>query len=209
MKIEVTNISKSIRGVSILNKISLSFIGGNIYGLIGRNGSGKTMLLRAIAGLIVPDEGTISVNGKLLHKDISFPENMGILIEAPTFLNYMTGLDNLALLAEIRNIVTIDEIKKYMEQFGLDPSLKLPVRKYSLGMRQKLGVIQAIMENPKILILDEPFNALDEISIRLLQNMLLQYKKSGKIIIVTSHHKDDIVPLCDDIYQMSNGEIIG
>lgn len=208
MKIEVSNVSKTIRGISILEKINLTFKDGTIYGLIGKNGSGKTMLLRTISGLVVPTEGTISINRKLLHKDISFPENMGILIETPTFLNYLTGLDNLVLLAEIRNIVTIDVIKKYMEQFGLDPNLKLPVRKYSLGMKQKLGVIQAIMENPDILILDEPFNALDEISVKTLQDLLLQYKKSGKLIIVTSHHKDDIVPLCDNIYQMSDGKIM-
>lgn len=208
MKIEVSNVSKVIRGVSILDKISLTLTDGTIYGLIGKNGSGKTMLLRTIAGLVVPTEGTISVNGRLLHKEISFPGNMGILIETPTFLNYLTGLDNLSLLAEIRGVVTVDEIKKYMEQFGLDPNLKLPVRKYSLGMKQKLGVIQAIMENPEILILDEPFNALDETSIKILQNMLLQYKKAGKLIVVTSHHKDDIVPLCDNIYQISDGRII-
>ena len=161
MKIEVKDYSKVLRNIPILNSINLTLTSGCIYGLVGKNGCGKTMLLRAIAGLIIPTSGEVLVDGKCLHKDISFPPDMGILIENPLFLEYLTGLDNLKMLAEIRGIATVESIKDYMQQLGLDPSLKPPVRKYSLGMKQKLGIIQAIMENPELLILDEPFNALD------------------------------------------------
>ena len=132
---------------------------------------------------------------------------MGILIENPVFLEYLTGLDNLKMLAEIQGIATEESIKAHMQQLGLDPSLRLPVRKYSLGMKQKLGIIQAIMENPKLLILDEPFNALDAESVSKLQEILLEYKNEGKMIVMTSHHMEEIEKLCDVIVFMEDGKL--
>lgn len=207
MKIEVKDYSKVLRNVSILDSVNITLTSGSIYGLVGKNGCGKTMFLRAIAGLIVPTSGEVLVDGKRLHKDISFPPEMGILIENPVFLEYLTGLDNLKLLAEIQGIATEESIKAYMQQLGLDPSLRLPVRKYSLGMKQKLGIIQAIMENPKLLILDEPFNALDAESVSKLQEILLEYKNEGKMIVMTSHHMEEIEKLCDVIVFMEDGKL--
>ncbi|MDE7224272.1 MAG: ATP-binding cassette domain-containing protein [Acetatifactor sp.] len=208
MEIEVSNLSKQIRGITILDRITLHFESGNIYGIIGQNGSGKTMLLRAIAGLIIPSEGTIMVDGKILGKDISFPQDIGILIERPEFLGYLSGLENLKLLAEIKGMISDENIKKYMEWFDLDPLSKKSVRKYSLGMKQKLGIIQAIMENQQLLVLDEPFNALDEKSVDKFRTLLLDYKDEGRLIILTSHHKEDISSLCDYTYRLEEGRIL-
>lgn len=207
MNIKVKNVSKRIRGITILSDVSMNMSSGKIYGVVGQNGCGKSMLLRTIAGLIVPTEGVVEVDDKVLHKDISFPEKMGILIEVPSFLDYLSGFENLKLLATIQNIISVEEIKEYMKMFGLNPDEKKPVRKYSLGMKQKLGIIQAIMENPDLLILDEPFNALDEDSVSTLQKLVLSYKAKGKIVVVTSHHKEEINAVCDCIYQMKNGQI--
>lgn len=207
MQIQVCNLSKTIRGSAVLNDISLQFESGNIYGIIGQNGSGKTMLLRAISGLIVPSSGKVMVDGKVLNKDICFPPDIGILIEHPEFLGHLSGFDNLKLLAEIKNITTEEEIKQYMKWFGLDPDFKKPVRKYSQGMKQKLGIIQAIMEKQQILILDESFNALDENTVDKFRQLLLEYKKEGRLVILTSHNKEDISSLCDFTYQIREGSI--
>lgn len=207
MDIKISNLSKRFRSAEVLRGINLQFESGKIYGIVGTNGSGKTMLLRAIAGLIFPSEGTIVVDDKVLHKQIDFPPEMGILIEKPEFLKNLTGFENLKLLAEVKKIVSDAKIKEYMIQFGLNPNDKKTVRKYSLGMRQKLGIIQAIMENQQLLILDEPFNGLDEGAVEMLRNMLRQYKKEGRLIIITSHHKEDIEALCDDTYKIVDGSI--
>lgn len=208
MEIEVSDLSKRIHGITILDHVSLHFESGNIYGIVGQNGSGKTMLLRALAGLIAASEGKVIVDGKVLGKEISFPQDVGILIEKPEFLGYLSGLDNLRLLAEIKGIISEEEIKKYMRLFDLDPLSKKTVRKYSLGMKQKLGIIQAIMENQQLLILDEPFNALDEKSVEKLHTIFLEYKKEGRLIILTSHHKEDIDSLCDYTYKMEEGRML-
>ena len=192
----------------VLKDISCEFVSGNIYGIVGKNGSGKTMLLREIAGLIRPTKGSISVDGKTLHHDISFPPNLGLIIEKPDFLNYLTGFENLKMLAEIRHRVADDKIKTLMTKFSLEPNSKQTVKKYSLGMKQKIGIIQAIMENPDILILDEPFNALDEDTVLLVRNLLLQYRKDGKLIVITSHHREDIDAICNHIYRMEEGQLI-
>ena len=189
MRIDVTNLSKIIRGSVILDNISIHFESGHIYGIIGKNGSGKTMLLRAISGLIVPSSGVVYVDGKALGTEISFPPEIGILIEKPEFLGHLSGFENL-------------------NYFDLDPEEKKPVRKYSQGMKQKLGIIQAIMENQKLLVLDEPFNALDEKSVKLFRELLIEYKKQEKLIILTSHNKEDIESLCDHTYQIQSGQII-
>lgn len=160
MDITVNNVTKIIKGNTVLSDINLEFHSGKIYGIVGKNGSGKTMLLRILAGLIWPTEGTVSVDRQELHKDISFPPDMGIIIEKPELLEQLTGLENLKLLAEIKGIVSEEQIIDFMNLFSLDPKSKKTLRKYSIGMKQKIGIIQAIMEGQRLLILDEPFNEL-------------------------------------------------
>ena len=191
MRIDVTNLSKIIRGSVILDNISIHFESGHIYGIIGKNGSGKTMLLRAISGLIVPSSGVVYVDGKALGTEISFPPEIGILIEKPEFLGHLSGFENLKMLSEIKGSISDANIAEY-----------------SQGMKQKLGIIQAIMENQKLLVLDEPFNALDEKSVKLFRELLIEYKKQEKLIILTSHNKEDIESLCDHTYQIQSGQII-
>lgn len=208
MIIKIEDLSKTIKGVNVLEHIELELSGGSIYGVVGQNGSGKTMLLRAIAGLIRPTSGKIYIDDKQLHKELSFPPEMGILIEKPELLNHLTGMENLMLLAGIRNVISKDQIKAYMKSFGLDPASKKTVKKYSLGMKQKLGIIQAIMEAPELMILDEPFNALDEATVQMLYKMFKEYKEAGKLLILTSHHREDIEMLCDKIIKLQEGKVI-
>lgn len=207
MQIEVKNLSKEFHHNTVLEDITLDFISGNIYGIVGGNGSGKTMLLRAICGLIVPTNGEILINQKRLHKGISYLPNLGLLIEKPEFLSYLSGFDNLKLLAEINDVIDDEKIKEYMEMFELNADDKKPIRKYSLGMKQKIGIIQAIMEDPQCLVLDEAFNALDEKSVDLLRQILLKFRDEDKLIIITSHHREDIQTLCDYTYEICAGKI--
>lgn len=208
MKIEIVGLSKKLAGIDVLNDINLSFESGKIYGLVGGNGCGKTMLLRAISGLLIPTEGEILVDGKRLIKDISFPPKMGLMIENPTFINYLTGYENLKLLASQNHLCTETDIRNWMNEFGISEKADIQVRKYSLGMKQKLGIIQAVMEDPDFLILDEPFNALDENSVDYVRRLLMKFREKGKVIILTSHHKEDIEMLCDGVYKMSEGKIV-
>lgn len=209
MIIRIEDLSKNIKGACVLDHINLELSSGNIYGLVGQNGSGKTMLLRAIAGLIQPTSGKVYVDDMQLHKELSFPPEMGILIEKPELLNHLTGMENLLLLAEIRNVVSREQIEAYMKRFGLDSTSRKTVKKYSLGMKQKLGIIQAIMENPELLILDEPFNALDEATVQMLYGVFKEYKDAGKLLILTSHHKEDIEMLCDKLIKLESGKAQG
>ena len=206
--IRLNHVTKSFRGAAVLRDICLEFRSGGIYGIVGENGSGKTMLLRAVSGLIVPSSGTVTVDGAVLHRDISFPPEIGILIEKPEFLGHLSGLKNLSLLAEIRSVISTEKIADLMRLFALDPGSPKPMRKYSLGMRQKIGIIQAIMEDQKILVLDEAFNSLDEYTVGLLRELLLAYKKQGKLIILTSHNSEDIACLCDCVHRISGGRIV-
>ncbi len=208
MKIRVEAVTKKLSGRVVLKNVNYIFESGNIYGIVGKNGSGKTMLLRTIVGLIKPTEGKIYIDDQQLGSDIDFLPNVGLIIEKPQFLNYLTGLDNLKLLAEIKDIVNEEQIKEYMEMFSLESECKLPMKKYSLGMQQKIGIIQAIMENPDVLVLDEPFNALDEGSVNKVFELLFKYKEEGKLIILTSHHKDDIEKVCNKIVTMCDGEVV-
>lgn len=178
--INVRDINLILGKTQILKDINVTFEAGKIHGLIGRNGSGKTMLMKCICGFIRPTSGEITVNGKRVGRDVDFPEDMGIIIETPGFIPYYSGYKNLKLLAGLNNRIGKDEIRNSMEQVGLDPDLQRHVRKYSLGMRQRLGLVQAIMENPKILILDEPFNGLDKDGVMEMREYLLSYKKQGK-----------------------------
>lgn len=208
MNIKIENFTKEIKGVRILEDITVEFGSGKIYGLVGKNGSGKTMLLRAVSGLIRPTKGSVIVDGKYLHKDISFPQDMGIIIEKPDLLNYLTGFENLSLLAKINNKISKDEIENWMKKFSLDPKSKQVLKKYSLGMKQKIGIIQAIMEDQQLLVLDEPFNALDQDTVEMLRVLLKKYKDDGKLIIITSHHSEDIDILCDEIIFIEEGKLI-
>ena len=208
MYIQISDMSKEIKGVKVLDNINIRFEGGKIYGLQGKNGSGKTMLMRSICGLIIPTEGTIDINGKILHKDISFPQSIGALIENPAFLSSYTGFQNLKLLSQIQNRSGDVEIESALRLVGLDPHDRRTYKKYSLGMKQKLGIACAIMENPDIIILDEPINALDEAGVNLIRNILIQRKLMGAIIILVCHDKEELELLSDEIIKIESGRIV-
>lgn len=203
--IEITNLSLIIKKTEILKKINISFEKGKIHGLIGRNGSGKTMLMKCICGFIKPTDGEIIVNEKRIGKDCDFPDSVGIIIETPGFIPYYSGYKNLKLLADLNKKINKEQIKSAMKQVGLDPDLKRHVKKYSLGMRQRLGLAQAIMENPDILILDEPMNGLDKDGVADMREYLLNLKAQGKTILIASHSTEDIEILCDTVCEMDKG----
>lgn len=203
--IEIKELDLSIKKTEILKKVSVSFEQGKIHGLIGRNGSGKTMLMKCICGFIRPTSGTICVNGREVGKACDFPENIGIIIETPGFIPYYSGFKNLKLIADLNKKADTEQIKRAMSQVGLDPTLKRHVVKYSLGMRQRLGLAQAIMENPDILILDEPMNGLDKEGVEDMRKYLLDFKTQGKTILIASHSSEDIEVLCDTVHEMDKG----
>ena len=208
MDIKITDVNKTIKKAPILRDINLEFTGGKVYGLRGKNGSGKTMLMRAICGLITPDSGIIDIDGKILGKDISFPESIGVLIKNPSFIGNYTGFKNLKVLASIQNRIGDEQIRKALEDIGLDPDDKRTYRKYSLGMKQKLGIAAAVMENPDIIILDEPINALDDVSVEKVHDILEEQKKRGAVIIIACHDKEELDQLSDEIIEISDGRII-
>lgn len=203
--IDVRNVTKRYRTNEVLKAVSLTCEVGKIYGLVGRNGSGKTVLLKSICGLVVPTSGEVRVWGKLVGKDIDFPEDIGFIIESPGFILQESGLSNLKHLASIRGKIGIDEIRESMNTVGLDPDLKKQVGKYSMGMRQRLGIAQAIMEKPSLLILDEPMNGLDNQGVQHMRSLLKSLKAKGTTILLASHFKEDIELLCDEVYQMDCG----
>ena len=205
--IEVNNVFLTIKNVPILIDINASFERGKIHGLIGRNGSGKTMLMKCMCGFVKPTKGTITVDGKQIGKGCDFPENTGIIIETPGFIPYYSGYKNLKLLADLRKKITADDIRNTMRTVGLDPELKRHVRKYSLGMRQRLGLAQAITENPDLLVLDEPMNGLDKDGVSDMRKYLLDLKAQGKTILIASHSAEDIDILCDTVCEMDKGKL--
>ena len=207
MKIEVHEYEKVISSNKLLSNINMSLSSGNIYGFQGKNGSGKTMLMRAISGLILPTSGYVEVDGKRIGKDIDFPQDIGVLIENPGFIGSYSGFKNLKLLASLKNKVNDEQICKLMKQLALDPNDEKKYRKYSLGMKQKLGIIAAIMEEPEIIILDEPFNALDEKSCEIVNEMLFKIKANNKIIIIAYHDKEELFKIADVVYVIENGEV--
>ena len=207
MEVEVKNYSKKLKGRNVLDNVSYKFEGGNIYGLYGRNGSGKTMLMRAVAGLIFPTSGEVIIDGKVLHKEISFPKDMGVIIENMELMPQYNAYDNLKILGKIRKTATDDDINSTLEKVGLHDVKGKKVRTYSLGMKQKLAIAQAIFEHPKLLLLDEPTNALDEESINDIRKLLLELKEKGVLIIVASHNKEDIELLSDVKINMADGKI--
>ena len=205
--IKVDNVIKKFGSEIALNNVSIEFEKGKIYGIVGRNGSGKTVLFKTIIGFLKPASGRIIVDGKEIGRDTDFADHIGIIIETPGFLSAYSGYKNLEYLASIKNIIGKKEIKESMERVGLDPNSKKKVGTYSLGMRQRLGIAQAIMENPDILILDEPMNGLDNQGVEEVRNILLNLKEEGKSIILASHNKEDIEALCDEVYEMDHGKL--
>lgn len=207
MQIEVKDLCKTIKGVEILSHVNLQMDAGKIYGLRGKNGSGKTMFMRCMCGLILPSSGEICVDGKCIGKDIDFPPSIGVLIENPAFLNSYTGLENLKLLASIKRKITETEIRKTLIAVGLDPDDRRKYRKYSLGMKQRLGIACALMESPDIILLDEPINALDQRGVEMVKELLLELRNQGKLIIVACHDNQELEFLSDVIYHVDNGRI--
>ncbi len=206
--ISVENVGLTIGKNAILRDINMEMCKGKIYGFVGRNGSGKTMLMKCICGFVRVTEGKITVNGKQVGEDVDFPDNIGIIIENPEFVPYYNGYKNLKLLADVKKKIGKEEIRDAMIMAGLDPDLKLHVGRYSLGMRQRLGISQAIMEDPDILILDEPMNGLDNEGVEDVRKILLKLKQKGKMVIIASHNKEDINILCDKVWNLEHGRIV-
>lgn len=200
---------KSFKSAEVLKNINLTLESGKVIGLKGKNGSGKTMLMRAISGLILPTSGKVYINDKELGRHISFPPSIGILIENPSFISNYTGFKNLKILASIRNRISDDEIRDAIRKVGLDPDDKRTFKKYSLGMKQRLGIAAAIMERPDIVILDEPINALDEAGAGLIKGLLDELKANGSLIIIACHDTEELNYLSDEIYEIYDGEITG
>lgn len=203
--IEVQNVVKRFRDQVVLKNVSISFEKGKIHGIVGRNGSGKTVLFKCICGLMHPEEGVVLVNGKRVGRDVDMPEDIGAIIEAPGFLPNYSGYKNLRFLANIRRKIGKEEILNVLKTVGLDPESRKHVGKYSLGMRQRLGIAQAIMEDPEILILDEPMNGLDNAGVQDIRALLLELKAQGKTILLASHNHEDIAALCDTVHEMDGG----
>ena len=207
--IEIENLTKTFGTQTVISDVSGIFYPGQIYGFVGRNGSGKTVLMKMILGFIKPTSGMIKVNGKQVGKEIDIPDDIGAIIETPGFLPEYSAFQNLKLMAMIRGKITNERIRETIKLVGLDPDSKKHVGKYALGMRQRLGIAQAIMEDPQILLLDEPLNGLDNEGVEEMRNVLLKQKDQGKLIIIASHSKEDIDILCDEIFRFDHGKIIG
>ena len=203
--IDLENVSKTIRNNEVLKDISLHFESGSIYGFVGRNGSGKTMLFRLIAGLIKPTTGTVKYNGKALGSELDIVPRLGLVIENVGLYPEFTGLKNLKMLAKINRLIGENEIREAIVRVGLDPDDRRTVRKYSLGMKQRIVLAQAIMEHPDVLILDEPTNALDEDGVEQIRQLIREEKERGALVLIASHNKEDIATLCDKIYSMRAG----
>ena len=207
MKISVKDVSRKMKSNIILDNINLEFESGKIYCLCGHNGSGKTMLLRAIAGLIQIDNGEIRIDGNILHKDIDYPPEMGLIIETPTFFKYYTGMENLQYLAEIRNKISQNDIIEALKRVGLDPNDRRTVAKYSLGMKQRLAIAQAVMEKSQLILLDEPTNALDPDAVIQFKKMMEEEKRRNACIIIATHNHQDIDELFDEKIYLNFGRV--
>ena len=206
--ITVKNLSLKIQKDVILSDIDLHIERGKITGLVGRNGCGKTMLMKCITGFVKPTQGEVIFDGKKIGEEIDFPKNTGIIIETPAFVPYYSGYKNLMELASLQKKIGKEEVEEVLKQVGLYEARHKLVRKYSLGMRQRLGIAQALMENPETLILDEPMNGLDNECVALVRGILAELKKQGKTILLVSHNAEDIRVLCDVIYEMDKGRMI-
>mgnify|MGYP004479060599 CR=1 FL=1 len=208
MLVEVKNVSKTLKRQCVLDSVSLSVPAGRIIGLQGENGSGKTMLMRVIAGLVKPTEGLVIIEGKTLWKEISFPESLGVLIENPAFLDDRTGLDNLLILARLKSVIRKSEVEQAMIDVGLDPLSRKKYRKYSLGMKQRLGIAAALVESPRLVLLDEPTNALDPSGVEMAKDLIRATRAKGSGIVMTCHDREILEELSDEVYVMSAGRIV-
>lgn len=205
--ISVQKVSKDFGQERVLKGVSRDFEKGKIHGIVGNNGSGKTVLMKCICGFLLPTEGKVIVNGKWVGRDVDFPGDLGIIIETPGFLPNITGIKNLEILASLNKRIGLAEIASSIRRVGLDPMMKKPVGKYSLGMRQRLGIAQAIMEDPSLLILDEPLNGLDKHGVREMRDLIKSLKEDGKTILLASHNQGDIDELCDTVCEMDAGNM--
>lgn len=200
--VEVRHVYKSFGRERVLTDVNLSIPPGSIYGVVGNNGSGKTVLMKCICGFMKCDRGVILVNGRQVGKEVDFPDRLGVIIETPGFIPNLSGYKNLKILAALKGRIGKQTIRETMRKVGLDPDMKKPVAKYSLGMRQRLGIAQAIMEDPGVLILDEPFNGLDRYGVAEIRDLLRGLKEAGKSILLASHNAQDIEVLCDDVMDL-------
>lgn len=207
--IEIKNLTKRYGEAEVLSNINMKLESGKIYGLVGRNGSGKTMLMKHILGFVKATQGTILINGKVVGENDDMQENIGAIIENPGFLPEYSGFTNLKLLAMIQGKIKDEQIKDAIRLVGLDPESKKAVGKYSLGMRQRLGLAQALMENPDILLLDEPLSGLDNDGVQEMWKLFLKQKEDGKLIVLASHSKEDIGTLFDEIFRFDKGKMVG
>lgn len=208
MFLEVKNVTKSIHGDVVIKNVSLCSERGRVIGLRGINGSGKTMLMRLISGLIRPTKGQVLIDGEVVSKDIPFPKSLGVLIEGPAFLDDYSAMDNLKLIAYPKGKVTEDEIKAVLSEVRLDPKSRKKYKKFSLGMKQRLGIAAAVMEHPDLILLDEPTNALDESGVDMLGDIVKKEKERGPVLIVSSHDRDILEDISDEIYDLEQGEIV-
>lgn len=200
--VEVRHVYKSFGREHVLTDVNLSIPPGSIHGVVGNNGSGKTVLMKCICGFMKCDGGVILVNGRQVGKEVDFPDRLGVIIETPGFIPNLSGYKNLKILAALKGRIGKHTIRETMQKVGLDPDMKKPVAKYSLGMRQRLGIAQAIMEDPSVLILDEPFNGLDRYGVAEIRDLLRRLKEAGKSILLASHNAQDIEVLCDHVMDL-------
>ena len=209
MNIKISHVSKTIKNNPVIKDISMELQSGAVYGFKGINGSGKTMLMRLISGLIRPSQGEISMNGKILGKDISFPNSIGVFLENPAFLDAYSGFNNLKLLASIKSVALDEDIRNTLLRVGLDPDSNKKYKKYSLGMKQRLGIAAAIMEKPEIVILDEPTNSLDEDGVDLVKHIVRNEKERGALVIVSCHDEGILKGMSDEVFLLEQGRLIG
>lgn len=206
--IEINGLTKKFGKKMIFENVSMCFEEGHIYGFVGENGVGKSVFFKTISGLIAPTSGEIICNGKIVGKEIDYIENLGYMDGEVNFINHLKGFENLKMLASIKSVINDNEIRAFMSEFGLDPDDLTLVKDYSLGMKQKLAIIQAVMEDPDTIIFDEPFNGLDKKSCVFVKNYILELKKSNKTILLTSHILNDIEEIADTVYEFDNGTIV-
>lgn len=207
--VELRNVQKSFGDEKVLKGITMRFERGKIHGIIGMNGSGKTVMLKCICGFLKPNRGTIIVNGEKIGKDTDFPSSIGLILEAPGFIPQISGFQNLYRLAKLNNLIDANEVRYAMQMVGLDPDLKKAVKTYSLGMRERLGIAQAVMERPDLIVLDEPFNGLDKSGVKEICFLLQNYKKAGKTILLAAHNFHELNILCDTMTELDSGKVVG